>query len=111
MSTFLYHGIANHIARVTLALMAMLLATLPLETVLAQTSAEDEVVGLLAQEAPFHVVPPQLFETLGWDLPDGGASVKALADATPGGALDPRDLESIPAAPPSGKSQPSDSNN
>ena len=98
MSIFLYHGIANHTARVTLALMAMLLATLPLETVLAQTSAEDEVVGLLAQEAPFHVVPPQLFETLGWDLPDGGASVKALADATPGGALDPRDLESIPAA-------------
>ncbi len=81
----------------TLGLIAMLLVMLPFETARAQTSAEDQVLALLAQEAPFHVVSPQLFERLGWDLPDGGATVKALADATPGGALDPRELESISA--------------
>ena len=97
VSPFMCHGVASQTARVTLSLMAMMIAFLPLEMTRAQTSAEDQVLALLAQEAPFHVVSPQLFERLGWDLPDGGATVKALADATPGGALDPRELESIPA--------------
>lgn len=52
---------------------------------------------MLADPQPYHAVSPELFERLGWDLPDGGATVKALTDATPGGALDPRKLESIPA--------------
>jgi hypothetical protein len=43
-------------------------------------------------------VSPEQFEQLGWDLPDGGATVKALADAAPGGAFDPRKLEAVPAA-------------
>ena len=77
--------------------MAILVAILPHEAGCAEPSAEDEVVKMLAQQAPFHVVSPELFERLGWDLPDDGATVKALADATPGGALDPRRLESIPA--------------
>jgi hypothetical protein len=76
----------------------MLLAMLSFETAHAPTTAEDEVVALLEQQAPFHVVSPELFERLGWELPDGGAAVKALADAAPGGALHPRELESIPAA-------------
>ncbi len=74
----------------------VLIAFLCVEAALAQISAEDEVVKMLAQLAPYHVVSPELFEGLGWELPDGGITVKALADATPGGALDPRELESIP---------------
>jgi len=59
-------------------------------------SAEDRIVQLLADEAPYHVVSPELFAELGWDLPDGGETVKQLADAAPGSAFDPRALESIP---------------
>ena len=98
VSSLLRHGDTSQSARAILGLLAMLLAMLPFEMTWAQTTAEDEVVGLLAQQTPFHVVSPELFERLGWDLPDGGATVKALADATPGGALDPRELESMPAA-------------
>ncbi|MCH8868056.1 MAG: hypothetical protein IID58_14565, partial [Proteobacteria bacterium] len=58
-------------------------------------SAEDQVVALLANDAPYHLVSAELFDELGWDLPDGGAAVTELAKAAPGGALDPRDLESI----------------
>ena len=58
---------------------------------------EDAIVALLQQDRPYHLVSPDLFAQLGWDLPDGGSSVKALADAAPGGAFDPRKLESIPA--------------
>lgn len=62
-----------------------------------QPSAEDKVVALLADDAPYHAVSPELFAELGWDLPDGGNSVSELADAAPGGAFDPRALESIPS--------------
>ncbi len=58
-------------------------------------SAEDRVVALLADDAPYHLVSEELFEDLGWDLPDGGAAVTELANAAPGSAIDPRDLESI----------------
>ena len=58
-------------------------------------SAEDRVVALLANDAPYHLVSEELFEELGWDLPDGGAAVTELANTATGGALDPRDLESI----------------
>jgi hypothetical protein len=61
----------------------------------AQGAAGDRVVEMLQQERPYHAVPPDLFEQLGWDLPDGGATVKALADAAPGGAFDPRALEKV----------------
>ncbi|MSO19074.1 MAG: alpha/beta hydrolase [Acidobacteria bacterium] len=60
--------------------------------------AEDEVVKMLGENKPFHAVTPEVFNRLGWDLPDGGAAVKALADAAPGGAFDPRKLESISEA-------------
>jgi pimeloyl-ACP methyl ester carboxylesterase len=60
-------------------------------------SAEDRVVSLLAEDAPYHLVAEELFETLGWDLPDDGAAVTKLANNAPGGALDPRDLESVAA--------------
>jgi hypothetical protein len=62
----------------------------------AQNQAEQAILKALAEEKPYHLVSPALFDQLGWDLPDSGASVKALADAAPGGAFDPRELEKIP---------------
>ncbi len=79
------------------ALAILFAAAWPFATSRAQSSAEDEIVDLLSSDAPFHRVSPESFERLGWPLPDDGATVKALADAAPGGALDPRELESIPA--------------
>ena len=63
----------------------------------AQGPGEAQIIRMLQQEQPYHSVSPELFEQLGWDLPDGGSRVKALADAAPGGAVDPRKLESLPA--------------
>ena len=63
----------------------------------AQGPGNAQVLRMLQQDQAYHAVSPELFEQLGWDLPDGGARVKELADATPGGALDPRKLESLPA--------------
>ncbi|MDH3431639.1 MAG: carboxylesterase family protein [Gammaproteobacteria bacterium] len=60
-------------------------------------SAEDRIVQLLAADAPYHVISPRLFAQLGWDLPDGGATVTELAKEAPGGAFDPRTLASLPA--------------
>jgi hypothetical protein len=60
-------------------------------------AAGEQVVRMLQQERTYHAVPPPLFDQLGWDLPDGGATVRALADAAPGGAFDPRKLEMVPA--------------
>jgi hypothetical protein len=63
-----------------------------------QGTPEDRVVEMLRENQPYHRVSPEQFEQLGWDLPDGGATVKALADAAPGDAFDPRKLEAVPAA-------------
>ena len=61
----------------------------------ANDAAEAEVLKLLEENRAFHAVPEDVFEQLGWDLPDGGAQVKSLADAAPGGAFDPRKLEAL----------------
>jgi len=58
---------------------------------------EDEILQMLGEDRPFHAVTASQFEQLGWDLPDAGATVKALADAAPGFALDPRELARQPA--------------
>jgi len=59
----------------------------------------DTVPDLLAEDRPYAALPAQTFDALGWDLPDGGRTVKAIADAAPGGAFDPRQLEKAsPAA-------------
>jgi len=58
--------------------------------------AESQLLESLHHPRRYTVVPQDLFQRLGWDLPDGGARVKALADAAPGGAFDPRDLEKLP---------------
>ncbi len=52
---------------------------------------------MLNEEQFYHSVSPEQFERLGWELPDGGSNVTALANAAPGGAFDPRSLESLPA--------------
>lgn len=60
--------------------------------------ATDEVIlQLLAEPAPFHVVTEPMFRELGWDLPDGGRNVQALADEARGSAFDPRELEKLAA--------------
>lgn len=76
----------------------VLLAACFAVTPAAHAAAEEEVVKMLAESKPYHAVTPEVFSRLGWALPDGGATVKALADAAPGGAFDPRKLESIPAS-------------
>lgn len=61
-------------------------------------ATEDDILRILANDQPYHTVSAEQFEQLGWDLPDGGNTVKALADAAPGSAFDPRDLEKQSAA-------------
>ena len=64
-------------------------------SLLGAADPEAEVLERL-RAAPLHAsVPPALFEQLGWALPDGGRHVRALADAAPGGAFDPRALERL----------------
>jgi hypothetical protein len=74
-----------------------MIAALKTVAAFAGSAAEDEILAMLEVSKPYHSVSSELFERLGWELPDCGATVKALADATPGGAVDPRELEKIPA--------------
>ncbi|MEZ4417020.1 MAG: hypothetical protein R3E10_14810 [Gemmatimonadota bacterium] len=60
-------------------------------------AAEAEVLEFLQTEASHHLLPEAVFDRLGWDLPDGGKQVRAIADAAPGGAFDPHALEALPA--------------
>ena len=78
-----------------LAVAALLwaLAVLP-----AAAAPEDDVISLFREDKVFVNVPETVFNQLGWDLPDGGASVKALGDAASGGAFDPRRLETLDRA-------------
>ena len=62
------------------------------------TTADRRIPELLQEDREYSVLPGHELETWGWDLPDGGRHVKALADAAPGGAFDPRGLESIRSA-------------
>lgn len=61
--------------------------------VLAVSGFAPTVLELLAQERDYVVLADDRFDTLGWDLPDGGRTVRAIADAAPGGAFDPKQLE------------------
>ena len=83
--------------RLTATLAAAVLAAAAVAIGAAQNTPESQIVQALGQDRPYHAVPPDQFDQLGWDLPDGGATVKALADAVPGGAFDPRKLETAPA--------------
>lgn len=65
-------------------------------TVSAQSNSEQEIISMLKNAQPYHAVSEYRFLQLGWELPDDGMTVKALADAAPGIAFDPRDLEKLP---------------
>ncbi len=76
-------------------IISFLPAALMIQSAAAET-AEEKILKLLQEERPYTVVPEALFSQLGWDLPDGGAHVKALAGAAPGSAFDPQKLEELP---------------
>lgn len=63
----------------------------------AHATSEEDILTMLSDEQAYHVVSEAQFEQLGWNLPDSGQTVKALADAAPGSAFDPRELESLPS--------------
>lgn len=92
----------NHEHRRTsfhLIAVATVLATAFAISGLAQAPDEEGRVIASIERAPtVATVPAAQFDRLGWDLPDGGRAVKALADAAPGGAFDPRDLERLAPA-------------
>lgn len=63
-----------------------------------QQSAVESLRASIAADRPYTLVHHDVFDALGWDLPDGGATVKAIAEKAPGGAFDPRALESVAPA-------------
>ena len=76
----------------------MILSGWPWRIVLAGTlasaaGAAPTVADLLSEPRDYAVLPADSFNAMGADLPDAGRTVKALADAAPGGAFDPRTLE------------------
>jgi pimeloyl-ACP methyl ester carboxylesterase len=75
-----------------------LLSVVGVALVLGMGLSAQAIGRLLFEERDFSVVPADVFQALGWELPDRGRAVKAIADAAPGGAFDPRRLERIPAA-------------
>ena len=64
----------------------------------AAATPEEDLLELIRKDQPYTLVPATLFERLGWDLPDGGSTVKKLAEAAPGGAFYPKDLEKLSPA-------------
>lgn len=56
---------------------------------------EPTLMEMLDEPAAVTAVSLEAFRRFGWDLPDDGMTVKALADAAPGGAFDPRELAKI----------------
>src|SRR2546422_6762015 len=58
--------------------------------------ADQKIFELLSENRGYATLSAELFGTMGWDLPDGVRAVKALADAAPGGAFDPKKLETLP---------------
>src|SRR6266446_3086426 len=76
-----------------------LLAIIPLGGAMAQTeNLEKKIWSLLDDSKATYVSLPEAdFRALGagFDLPDGGRVVTALAEKAPGGAFDPRDVAKI----------------
>jgi hypothetical protein len=62
----------------------------------AAQSLDSVIAALLDQNRDYAVLPASQFDALGWDLPDRGRGVTALAASAPGGAFDPRRLEALP---------------
>jgi hypothetical protein len=69
-------------------------------TAFADDTVEKKIHTLLDDPKSVYVsldTPSFMSLGAGFELPDGGKAVSALALAAPGGAFDPRDLEKIPA--------------
>jgi len=83
------------------AAFVILAALIPLGFAMAQTqNLEAKIWTLLDDPKSAYVsLSEPDFRALGagFDLPDGGRAVTALAEQAPGGAFDPRDLAKIPA--------------
>jgi len=79
----------------TAIVLAFIFATLHGHT--AGNESEEAILKMLGEDRPYHAISQEVFEGLGWKLPDNGLSVKALGDAAPGGAFDPRKIQSFPA--------------
>jgi hypothetical protein len=84
-----------------LSALALVAALLPVGLSMAQPqSLERTIWALLDDPKPAYVALAESdFRSggAGFDLPDGGRAVTALAQAAPGGAFDPRDVAKIPA--------------
>jgi hypothetical protein len=87
--------------RALLAAFCFAAVLLQLDSVMAQTQpVEKKIWSLLDNsKAAFVSLGEADFRAggAGFDLPDGGRSVSALAAKAPGGAFDPRDVANIPA--------------
>jgi hypothetical protein len=68
----------------------------PTSEISTPDTSEEKVIGLLNKDEYFSSLSADDFEELGWDLPDGGQNVKRLAEISPGGAFNPKDLENLP---------------
>ncbi len=83
------------------AALAFFVAFVPIGGTMAQTPALEQKIWTLLDDSksPYVSLSESDFRALGagFDLPDGGRSVTALAEKAPGGAFDPRDVAKLPA--------------
>ena len=83
------------------AALALFVATIPVELAMAQRPALEQKIWTLLDDpkAEFVSLAESDFRALGggFDLPDGGKAVSALAGNADGGAFDPRDLTKLSA--------------
>ena len=81
-------------------MLAFFVAFTPAGGPMAQTQSADQKIWPLLDnaKAPYVSLAESEFRALGdgFDLPDGGRAVTALAEKAPGGAFDPRDVAKIP---------------
>lgn len=85
----------NLLRTATAVAMSAVLASWTAYQPAAQPNAEATILELLREDRPFTLVPADTFNRLGWDLPDGGQQVRALAEQASGGAFDPKALEKL----------------
>src|ERR1700722_10940049 len=81
-----------------LALCVALLAAMVLNDPAMAQTPEQKIWTLLGDsEAPYVSLGEADFRALGagFDLPDGGKAITALAERAPGGAFDPRDVAKL----------------
>ncbi len=59
--------------------------------------AHQQMLNLVRLDKEYTKVPLAVFEPLGWDIPDNGKTVKALADKAYRGAVAPEEIEKLSA--------------